>query len=58
MISPATIRWLKEKNIVLEEDFGTALIDYAECYKKKCYDQYEGYLCPFGSQLAGNLQMA
>ena len=48
-------RWLTERNIVLEEDFATALEGYIKECKKKQSVRNKGYLCPFGGQSAGCL---
>ena len=43
-------RWLREKGVILEENFGQALIAYAEAYKKNRKDKRTGSLRPFGRQ--------
>ena len=43
-------QWLKDRGIVLAEDFNMALDNLIEEYKKN-KSQFRGNLCPFGYQL-------
>ena len=49
MVDQALEKWLKDRSIIMEEDFSGSLTKYIEDYKKNWCNQLKGYLCPFRS---------